>query len=74
MTAIAWSLPRDAAGAFATAPIFSRELIDWRMLKLAFTLFLYSFGYGGDHQLLGALRGLARRDAQGRLLHRAARS
>ncbi len=46
MTAIAWSL-RETRPAPSDAPIFSRELVDWRMMKLAFTLFLYSFGYGG---------------------------
>jgi len=46
MTLIAWSL-RETRPAPSAAPIFSREVIDWRMMKLAFTLFLYSFGYGG---------------------------
>ena len=33
MTAIAWSL-REPRPAHSDAPIFSRELIDWRMLAL----------------------------------------
>ena len=47
MTGIAWSLPEHEAPAAAReAPLFSRELIEWRVLKIAGTLFLYSFGYG----------------------------
>jgi MFS family permease len=46
MTGIAWSL-QETQPARSGAPIFSHELVDWRMMKLAFTLFLYSFGYGG---------------------------
>jgi MFS family permease len=46
MTGIAWSL-RETRLAHSGAPLFSRELVDWRIMKLAFTLFLYSFGYGG---------------------------
>src|SRR5262249_49131914 len=45
MAAIAWNLPHQ--------PVKPREahhrrrLIEWRVLILSFTLFLYSFGYGG---------------------------
>jgi len=28
-------------------PFFSRDLLEWRVLIVSFTLFLYSFGYGG---------------------------
>src|SRR5687768_3326425 len=34
--------PRDEA-----VPFFGRHLIEWRVLVMSMTLFLYSFGYGG---------------------------
>lgn len=41
MAAIAWRLPADAQ------PRVHRELsLEWRVLVLSFTLFLYAFGYG----------------------------
>ena len=46
MAVIAWNLPPE----FTTHephPHQARRLIEWRVLILAFTLFLYSFGYGG---------------------------
>ncbi len=46
MTGIAWSL-RDAGTLHRHENGFGHELVDWRVMKLAFTLFLYSFGYGG---------------------------
>jgi MFS family permease len=47
MAAIAWRLPpQPPAVATPAAPRRSR-LIEWRVLILSFTLFLYSFGYGG---------------------------
>jgi MFS family permease len=46
MACIAWSLPPDAPRTAATHPRHKR-LIEWRVLILSFTLFLYSFGYGG---------------------------
>ncbi len=46
MTGIAWSL-RETRSTPSGGPIFSGELVDWRIMKLGFTLFLYSFGYGG---------------------------
>jgi len=45
MAAIAWSLPpQHVVPRIADRP---RRLIEWRILILSFTLFLYSFGYGG---------------------------
>jgi len=46
MAIIAWSLP---AQPIAAAPAGQRKgrLVEWRILILSFTLFLYSFGYGG---------------------------
>ena len=48
MAAIALSLeerPRPAAP--HVDPFFTKGLLEWRVLVLSFTLFLYSFGYGG---------------------------
>jgi MFS family permease len=45
MAAIAWSLPTEPAHAHEHHA--GRRLIEWRVLILSFTLFLYSFGYGG---------------------------
>ena len=46
MAIIAWTLP---AQPIAVAPAGQRKgrLVEWRILILSFTLFLYSFGYGG---------------------------
>ena len=46
MALIAWRLPPQKV---AAAPVGGRKrrLIEWRILILSFTLFLYSFGYGG---------------------------
>jgi MFS family permease len=47
MAAIAFGLeerPRTAAPAGA---FFTKGLLEWRVLLVSFTLFLYSFGYGG---------------------------
>jgi len=46
MAAIAWSLPSQKIAA-VPAGGRSGRLIEWRVLVLSFTLFLYSFGYGG---------------------------
>ena len=46
MAAIAWSLPPEPARS-AVEPPHAARLIEWRVLILSFTLFLYSFGYGG---------------------------
>ena len=43
MAAIAWRLPEHAV---AAAPPRGRA-VEWRVLVLSITLFLYSFGYGG---------------------------
>jgi MFS family permease len=45
MASIAWSLP--AQPRHIHPPSTPRRLIEWRILVLSFTLFLYSFGYGG---------------------------
>jgi predicted MFS family arabinose efflux permease len=47
MMTIAWSLPHDPPRRTAAAPISIRGLLEWRVLVLSFSLFLYSFGYGG---------------------------
>jgi MFS family permease len=46
MAVIAWRLPHQP---LAATPAGGRtgRLIEWRILILSFTLFLYSFGYGG---------------------------
>ena len=46
MAIIAWRLPPQT---IAPAPATGRpgRMIEWRVLILSFTLFLYSFGYGG---------------------------
>lgn len=45
MTAIAWRI--RGAGAARAVPGSHGPLVEWRVLGLAVTLFLYSFGYGG---------------------------
>ena len=45
MAAIAWRLPPD--GRASRAGAHHGPLIEWHVLILSFTLFLYSFGYGG---------------------------
>jgi MFS family permease len=52
MAAIAWNLraevrPPDPAAAAARAEPPRRRILEWRVLVLALSLFLYSFGYGG---------------------------
>ncbi len=44
MAAIAWRLPPQN---FTSASPAKRGILEWRVLALSFTLFLYSFGYGG---------------------------
>jgi len=46
MAIIAWRLPTQTVVASAVHHT-GRRLIEWRVLVLSFTLFLYSFGYGG---------------------------
>jgi MFS family permease len=45
MAIIAWRLPPQPIAHMHAGP--RRRLIEWRVLILSFTLFLYSFGYGG---------------------------
>jgi MFS family permease len=45
MAAIAWRLPPQAIPARAAVP--GRFGIEWRVLLISVTLFMYSFGYGG---------------------------
>jgi MFS family permease len=48
MAVIAWRLPKDAThAAAATRRLHLGDLIEWRVLVLGGTLFLYSFSYGG---------------------------
>jgi MFS family permease len=48
MAAIAFSLPEPHAPAgMGGERFFTRRLLEWRVLVVSFTLFLYSFGYGG---------------------------
>jgi predicted MFS family arabinose efflux permease len=46
MATIAFLLPKDAP-ATVHPPFSVRTLLEWRVLLLSFTLFLYAFGYGG---------------------------
>jgi MFS family permease len=47
MAMIAWNLPHDPPRTAIVHAAPRRRLIEWRVLVLSFTLFLYSFGYGG---------------------------
>jgi MFS family permease len=48
MTGIAWSLPAgEPSGRLRDVRLLDRGFIEWNVLALAFSLFLYSFGYGG---------------------------
>jgi MFS family permease len=48
MAIIAWRLPKDEThAAAATRKLQVGDLIEWRVLIVGFTLFLYSFSYGG---------------------------
>jgi MFS family permease len=47
MAAIAWSLPEVDAREPATMTHGMHRLLEWRVLLVSLTLFLYSFGYGG---------------------------
>jgi MFS family permease len=48
MAAIAFCLPEPHAPAWMGGErFFTRRLLEWRVLAVSFTLFLYSFGYGG---------------------------
>lgn len=51
MAAIAWALPDDRAHRNPHPPILGagrwHDILEWRVTVVAFTMFLYSFGYGG---------------------------
>lgn len=47
MAGIAWKLPVQEVDRAAQPPATQRGRVEWRVLALAVTLFLYSFGYGG---------------------------
>jgi predicted MFS family arabinose efflux permease len=47
MAAIAWALPPDERRHEGALKMHPSALVEWRVLVLSFTLFLYSFGYGG---------------------------
>jgi MFS family permease len=47
MGTIAWALPRDARPAADLPALHVRSLLEWRVLAVSFTLFLYAFAYGG---------------------------
>jgi MFS family permease len=48
MAVIAWRLPKDAThAAAAKRRLHLGDLVEWRVLVLGGTLFLYSFSYGG---------------------------
>jgi MFS family permease len=47
MAAIAAALHEDGKPAPSSERFFTRRLLEWRVLAVSLTLFLYSFGYGG---------------------------
>jgi MFS family permease len=47
MTAIAWNLPEHASSPPRHRPAHEGSLLEWRVLVVSVSLFLYSFGYGG---------------------------
>jgi len=47
MAVIAWRLPPDTRHVHQSASLHPRDLVEWRVMIGAVTLFLYSFGYGG---------------------------
>jgi MFS family permease len=47
MAFIAWRLPADEQPAMAAHPLSASTLLEWRVLAVSASLFLYSFGYGG---------------------------
>lgn len=47
MTAIAWALPADQKRSPGPVAPTGGALLEWRVLIVSITLFMYSFGYGG---------------------------
>lgn len=47
MAVIAWRLPKDIPHPDVKPSLHPADLIEWRVLVGAFTLFLYAFSYGG---------------------------
>jgi predicted MFS family arabinose efflux permease len=47
MAIIAWRLPPDQRSGEHSTPLSTRKLLEWRVLVVSASLFLYSFGYGG---------------------------
>jgi MFS family permease len=48
MAFIAWRLPETGSGApHADGKLFTRDMVEWRVLVVSMSLFLCSFGYGG---------------------------
>jgi MFS family permease len=48
MAGIAWRLPEtDVAARMSAERFFTRDLVEWRVVRVALSLFLCSFGYGG---------------------------
>ena len=47
MAVIAWRLPKDIPHPDVKPSLHPSDLIEWRVLVGAFTLFLYAFSYGG---------------------------
>lgn len=47
MAGIAWTLPASSTPQRTAGSLSLRSLVEWRVLVLSVSLFLYSFGYGG---------------------------
>ena len=47
MAGIAWRLPTDPQPVVSAHPMSAKTLLEWRVLVVSASLFLYSFGYGG---------------------------
>lgn len=47
MATIAWALPPDRVRDGHPATVTMRTLLEWRVLILSLSLFMYAFGYGG---------------------------
>jgi predicted MFS family arabinose efflux permease len=47
MALIAWRLPQDERRSDVHPPLSTKKLLEWRVLAVSASLFLYSFGYGG---------------------------